>query len=65
MRVTEEMKVCDVLEMDARLEDIFLSHGMNCVGCPGSSTETIKEAAEGHGIELQQLIADLNKALEK
>jgi len=65
MTVTEEMKVCDVLELDAGLEDIFLSHGMNCVGCPGSSTETIKEAAEGHGIELHILIADLNKALEK
>ena len=65
MTVTEEMNVCDVLEMDPRLEAIFLSHGMNCVGCPGSSTETIKEAAEGHGIELQMLIADLNKILEK
>lgn len=65
MTVTEEMNVCDVLELDARLEDIFLSHGMNCVGCPGSNTETIKEAAEGHGIELQLLLADLNEILQK
>lgn len=65
MIVTESMKVCDVLEMDGRLERIFLNHGLNCVGCPGANSETIKEAAEGHGIHLGLLLEDINKALEK
>lgn len=65
MVVTETMNVCDVLEMKATLEDVFLSHGLNCVGCPGANTETIKEAAEGHGIDLAKLLVDINTALEK
>lgn len=65
MIVTEDMKVCDVLEMDGNLEIIFLDHGLNCVGCPGANTETIKEAAEGHGIQLSVLLEAVNKALEK
>ena len=65
MTVTENMKVCDVLEMNGSLEEIFLKHGLNCVGCPGANSETIKEAAAGHGIQLSLLLAAINKALEK
>jgi len=65
MIVTEDMKVCDVLEMDDDLEGIFMKHGLNCVGCPGANQESIIEAAEGHGIDLRILLDDINKALLK
>ena len=65
MMVTENMKVCDVLEMDSSLEEIFLKHGLNCVGCPGANSETIKEAAAGHGLQLDLLLEAINKALEQ
>lgn len=63
MIVTEDMKVCDVLELDDKLEIIFIKHGLNCVGCPGANKETIIEAAAGHGISLVTLLEDINKAL--
>ncbi|MBK5261664.1 MAG: DUF1858 domain-containing protein [Peptostreptococcaceae bacterium] len=65
MIVTENMKVCDVLEMDDNLEGIFMKHGLNCAGCPGANQETIIEAVEGHGIGLEILLEDINKALLK
>ena len=65
MRITQEMKVCDVLEMDPKLENIFLAHGMNCVGCPGGNCETIEEAAAGHDADLTELLEDINSALTK
>ncbi len=63
MIVTEDMKVCDVLQMNDNLEKIFIKYGLNCVGCPGANQETILEAAEGHGIDLKLLLEDINKAL--
>ena len=65
MIVTEDMKVCQVLEADDLLEAIFIKHGLNCVGCPGANEETIIEAAEGHGIDLKILLEDINRALLK
>ena len=50
MKITEGMKVCDILNMDDRLEEVFEKHGMLCLGCPGAASETLKEAAEGHGL---------------
>jgi hybrid cluster-associated redox disulfide protein len=64
MKVTETMLLSDILDMDPDPTEIFLRHGLNCLGCPGARSENLKEAAEGHGIDLKKLINDLNEFLE-
>lgn len=61
MKITEEMKVCEVLDLDDRLETIFENHGLLCSGCPGAIQETLREAAEGHEIDVNELLKDLNE----
>ncbi|MGI6732303.1 MAG: DUF1858 domain-containing protein [Anaerovoracaceae bacterium] len=63
MLVHESMMVDEVLELDPEITEILLSHGLNCESCPGASMETLKEAAEGHNIDLSQLLFDLNNFL--
>lgn len=63
-KITKDMMVCEVLELNPDLEDVFVAHGLACVGCPGSSMENLQDAAEGHGIDLEKLLEDLNKAYE-
>ncbi len=63
-KINEWMLVGDVLDMDAGITDVLIKNGMNCLGCPGSYNENLKEAAEGHGISLDKLIADLNAYLD-
>ena len=41
MRITENMKVCDVLEMGDSMEQVFQQHGLLCTGCPGAAQETL------------------------
>lgn len=65
MKVTENMLLNDILDMDPDPTEIFLRHGLNCLGCPGARSENLKEAADGHGIDLKKLIDDLNEFLEK
>jgi len=60
-KITETMLVGDVLEMDEKITDVFVKNGLNCLGCPGSYSESLKEAAEGHGISLARLLRDLNE----
>lgn len=40
--------------------DILLEAGMHCLGCPASQAETIEEACEVHGIDVEELIKKLN-----
>ncbi len=65
MKVTENMLLSEILEMDPDPTEVFLRHGLNCLGCPGAQSENLKEAAEGHGIDYKKLIDDLNDFLDK
>ena len=61
MKITEDMKVCDVLNLNDDMELIFKEHGLLCTGCPGAVQETLCEAAEGHGLDVEELLRALNK----
>ena len=62
--ITKDMMICDILNSNPNLEKVFLAYGLNCMGCPGSNTETLWEAAKGHAIDLEKLLEDLNRANE-
>ncbi len=55
MKITEDMFLYEVLELDPDPTEIFLRHGLNCVGCPGAQSESLEEAAEGHGDQSQEV----------
>ncbi|QOX64920.1 DUF1858 domain-containing protein [Anoxybacterium hadale] len=63
MKVNESMLLNEILDMDPDITDIFIRHGLNCLGCPGARSENLREAADGHGINLTQLLKDLNDYL--
>ena len=63
MKITENTLLNEILEMDPDPTEVFVRHGMNCLGCPGAQSESLREAAEGHGINLAKLIDDLNNLL--
>ena len=59
--ITREMTVAEVLALDEKYQQIFERYFMTCAGCPGADNETLQQAAEGHGVDLDALLADLNK----
>lgn len=61
MRVTKDMFICQVLEMHKDMEQVFAKYDLNCVGCPGGAGETISEAAEGHNVNLEKLLNEINE----
>lgn len=63
-KVTEDMTIMEVLQMDREVAPIFMSFGLHCLGCPGATMESIGDAGRVHGINVQDLIAELNKYFE-
>lgn len=59
--VTADMSIHDVLELDRTTAEIFLDFGMHCLGCPHATAETIAEAGEVHGIDVDDMIRQLNE----
>ncbi len=57
---TEDMTVGEILRYDKKNKKILLGFGMHCFSCPVSQMETLKEAAEVHGVDLQLMLNKLN-----
>ena len=60
--ITEKITVSEVLSMDEKYEKIFEKYLLTCAGCPGAENETLEQAADGHGINLERLLSELNGA---
>ena len=61
VKITEDMIIGDVLDMDSETAPFFLGMGMHCLGCPASRGESIADACAVHGVDPSELIAKLNE----
>jgi len=62
MKITRDMTVGDVLEANPKTADIFRSMGMQCLGCPSATSESIAGAARTHGLSEDEVLVKLNEA---
>ena len=60
MKITKDMIVGDVLDMDNGAAEYFLEIGMHCLGCPASRGESIEQACSVHGADADALVEKLN-----
>lgn len=61
MEINKDMTIGELLEKAPEKADILLNAGMHCLGCPASQEETIEEACEVHGIDVEEVLKELNK----
>ena len=64
VKITKDMTIGEILNVDYNLASVLMGGGMYCVGCPSSQAETLEEAAMVHGIDAELLLARLNNYLE-
>lgn len=65
MEISKEMTMGEVLQLNEELANILMDHGMHCVGCPAHSFESLEDACAVHGIDVGELVNDLNAFLNK
>ena len=61
MEITKNTKIGELLEVAPEKADILLEAGMHCIGCPASQMETLEEACDVHGINVDEVLNELNK----
>lgn len=63
MAIQKNDVIGKVLDMHPELADVFTANGMHCLSCPCARAESIEEACAVHGIDVDELVEDLNIAL--
>ena len=61
MKIEKNTKIGDIINEDPKKVDVLLEAGMHCVGCPASYEETIEEACMVHGIDVEDILTEINK----
>ena len=65
MNITKEMSINDCLKMYPQTKTVFTKYNMGCLGCMGASAESIEKGAMMHGLEINEILDELNKIIEE
>ena len=64
MAVSKDMLIGQLLVEHREVAPILMHAGMHCLGCPSAQAETLEEACMVHGIDANELVAEINGFLE-
>ena len=60
MVVTKETNLGEILDADPTTAIYFMQIGMHCLGCPASRSENLEQACWVHGVDVDELVEQLN-----
>jgi hybrid cluster-associated redox disulfide protein len=62
-KINKDMTFGEVLKKYPETVKTFFEYGMHCFGCHIAVSETIEQGALAHGVDVGQLMQDLNKTV--
>lgn len=62
-QITKDTIIGDILNLNPGTAKFFLEIGMHCLGCPASRGESLEEACMVHGVNSDELLANINAFL--
>ena len=60
MEINKDTTIGEILEKAPDKAELLLEVGMHCLGCPASQMETLEEACDVHGIDVNEVVEKLN-----
>lgn len=59
MRYNKDMTISEILFTNPNVIEVFKKYGLNCQNCFGAETETLEIASRVNGINLEEILFDL------
>ena len=64
MEITKDTTMGEMLRYDMGIAGVLMQSGMHCVGCPSSIGESLEMACMVHGLDVEQVLADIKAYLD-
>jgi len=64
-RITEDMTIYEVLQMDPEVAKVFARFGLDCGECLGAISESIAQGTKGHGLDTEEILVALNAIFDE
>ncbi len=62
-KVTKDMSIIDVVQNYPESLEVFTRYGLGCIGCAAARFENLEAGAKVHGIDPDELVSEINKAI--
>jgi len=59
-KVTKDMTFHQVLQMSPEVAKVLGKYNLGCIGCMGAMRETLEQGALAHGLDVNDILRDLN-----
>ena len=63
MEITKATTMGEMLQYDMGIAYVLMEAGMHCVGCPSSIGESLEEACMVHGLNADEVMANIHEYL--
>ena len=60
-KITKDMTFAELMELDSEAGVKLAERGLFCGGCPMAQFETIENGAAAHGVDVVELLRELNE----
>ena len=62
MEITKATTMGEMLQYDMGIAYVLMEAGMHCVGCPSSIGESLEEACMVHGLNADEVMANIQES---
>ena len=63
-KVTKEMNILEIVQQYPQSMEIFAKYGLGCIGCAAARFENLEAGAKVHGVDPDQMVAEINALLD-
>ena len=63
MQITKDMLIEEVVQRFPETVEVFHQYGVGCVGCSAAQYDNVEQGAVLHGVDVEQLVKELNACL--
>ena len=64
-KVTKEMGIMEIVQAHPEAVAVFQKYGMGCIGCAAAHCENLEAGAKVHGINPDEMVAEINSLIEE
>ena len=63
--ITKDMTIAETVGKYPETIPVLMKSGMHCIGCPMALQETLEQGLSVHGMDIDKIIDELNRAIKK
>ncbi len=62
-KVTKEMSIIEIVQKYPEALPVFAKYGLGCIGCAAARFENLEAGAKVHGVDPEQMVAEINEII--